>query len=87
MSEEQAELRKKEIEDMLASEEQIAKEMEMDACPYCGKLTKTFQYIVMMPAPFGWVECCGCGMVFCPSSIRKQKLANMRTAKSSIVTA
>jgi hypothetical protein len=81
MSEEQSEIRKKEIEDMLAKEEQIAKEMETDACPHCGKLTKTFQYLVFMPSPFGWLECPGCGMVFCPASLRKTKLNNMKRAQ------
>ena len=86
MSEEQSETRKKEIEKMLDQEEQIAKDMETDACPYCTKLTSTFEYVVMLPAPFGWVECPGCGIVFCPSSIRKQKLDNMKKARSSIIT-
>lgn len=85
MSGEMAETRKKEIEDMLTKEEQVAREMETDACPYCTKLTSTFEYMVMLPAPFGWIECTGCGMVFCPSSIRKQKLENMGKAKSPII--
>jgi hypothetical protein len=87
MSMEIAEKRKKEIEDMLAKEEQIAKEMETDACPYCSKLTSTFQYLVMLPAPFGWLECTGCGTVFCPPSLRKQKLENMRKAAQVITPA
>jgi len=49
--------------------------MENDTCPKCGKFTKTFEYVIMFPAPFGWIECPGCGTVFSPTSIRKQKLA------------
>lgn len=85
MSEEMSEIRRKEIEDLLAQEDRIAKDMETDACPYCAKLTSTFEYVVMMPSPFGWIECPGCGMIFCPSSIRKTKLKNIKKARSSVV--
>ncbi len=86
MSEEMAEKKKKEIEELQAAEAKVAEEMKNDKCPYCGKYTSTFDYVVMFPAPFGWLECTGCGAVFCPDSIRKQKIEHERK-KNVIVQA
>lgn len=51
----------------------MEKEAETAVCPACSKLISTFEYLVMLPG-FGWVECPGCGHIFCPSYIRKRKL-------------
>ena len=84
MSEEQSELRKKEIEELVAEDERMVQEMDKDTCPYCSRLTKTFEYIAFFPQ-FGWLECTGCGVVFCPPSLRRRKLENMQKARPSIV--
>ena len=81
MSNEQAEKKKKEIENLTVEEEQIMQEMDKDNCPNCGKFTKTFDYVVLLPPPYGWVECPGCGTVFCPPSIRRQKLKTSNDIK------
>jgi len=78
MSEEVAEQKKKEIEELEVREAQIANEIGRDSCPLCGRLAKDFEYLVMMPPPFGWLECPGCGCVFCPSSLRKEKLQGVK---------
>lgn len=84
MSKEISELRKQEIEKMIVEEEQMAKEMENDTCCYCGKPTKTFEYITFFPQ-MGWLECPGCGNVFCPNSIRKRKIDKMNQTNHPIV--
>jgi len=85
MSEVMAEKKKKELEELEAEELRVATEMEKDACPHCGKLTKTFDYVVMFPAPFGWLECTGCGTVFCPDSIRRQKIEQHKGGQEQLV--
>jgi hypothetical protein len=44
-----------------------------DKCPTCNTLTNEFKYISMLPQ-LGWLECTTCGTVFCPESIRTQKI-------------
>lgn len=73
MSEEMARKKKEELEALAAEELRIAADMEKDQCPHCGKFTKTFDYVIMFPAPFGWIECTDCGTVFSPKSIQNQK--------------
>ena len=87
MSEEMAEKRRKEIEEMQAEEQAILEEMKGDHCPNCKLFTSQFSYVIMFPAPFGWLECPGCGVVFSPQSIRKQKqkLGHTRPISSIII--
>jgi hypothetical protein len=74
MSEEMARRKREEAEALAAEEARLIASMEKDCCPKCGKFTKTFEYVMMFPAPFGWIECPACGTVFSPESIRAQKL-------------
>lgn len=83
MSEEMAKKKKEEIEEIEKQETSDQAELERDKCPYCGKLFNTFEYVTMLPPPFFWMECPGCGMVFCPDSIRKRKLQMGVSAKPS----
>ncbi len=85
MSEEQSEIKKKEIEELEKTEKRILEDMDADACPYCNRLTKTFEYLTLLPSPFGWLECPGCGMIFCPASIRRQKLSHFPKPKDSVL--
>ena len=73
MSEEIAKKKKIEIEAIEADEEEMLKEAETASCPFCSKLISSFEYLLMLPG-YGWIECPGCGHVFCPTYIRKRKL-------------
>ena len=44
-----------------------------DVCPHCLNKTSTFPYIIVDPVR-GWLECCSCGVVFSPLSLRKLKI-------------
>jgi hypothetical protein len=79
MSEEMAEKKKREIEIAEADAAEMMKEAETAVCEHCGKLISSFEYLVMLPS-FGWVECPGCGGIFCPSYIRKRKLQRIGEA-------
>lgn len=80
MSQEMAEKKKQELENLALKEEEVKKEMENDKCPLCGSFTQDFAYIIMLPAPMGWLECPNCGTVFCPESLRRRKLTTKRTS-------
>jgi hypothetical protein len=75
MSQDQAEKKKLEIE---AIENQAKRDKEMiegDACPTCGQRPGSYPYFSFLPSPYGWLECAACGTVYCPKSLRGQKLA------------
>ena len=78
MSEEMAAKKRNEIEQIESTEKQLLEEMSRDCCPRCGLLTNDFAYFVILPPPFGWVECPKCGTIFSPLSIRKVKLEEGR---------
>lgn len=73
MSEKMAEKKKREVEELEAHNAELMKLADTAACTHCGKLISSFEYLVLLPG-FGWVECPGCGIVFCPTYVREDKL-------------
>ena len=69
-----AERKKEEIESFEKQEMDDEKKIRHDACPVCGSPTTSFPYVAFLPSPYGWLECPMCGTVFCPKSIRAQKV-------------
>jgi len=78
MDEETKEQKKKETEEFVAKQEVEAQteleELAKDHCPICKERIFNFPYNAILPYPFLWIECPKCGMVFCPTSIRRRKL-------------
>jgi len=74
MSEAIAELKKREIEELEKSEKEDMDAQEKDRCPNCGQKTATFKFINAALLPYGLLECNCCGVVFCPESMRIEKM-------------
>lgn len=81
MSEELAEKKKAEIEALERQEAMDEKLLKGDICPICGTSPTKYPYIAFLPNPYGWLECAACGIIYCPKSLRDQKIA---FAKSKI---
>lgn len=82
MSDEMADKKKQdeeEIERQLKEEEEA---MKSDVCPHCLQSVTTYPYVVTFPI-LGWVECAACGVIFSPKSIRNLK---KKKAESKIIT-
>ncbi len=78
MSKETLEKKKEEIEGFEKQEKEDMEKIRHDACPLCGLPTVKFPYISFIPTPYGWLECPSCGTVFCPKSLRDQKIKNVK---------
>jgi hypothetical protein len=80
MSQEQAEKKKQDLEEIEAKTRKDMKDILSDRCPGCHTAVIDFVYfnMALMPAPFGWIECSNCGTVFCPESLRKQKVTRLK---------
>jgi hypothetical protein len=74
MSNEMALKKKEEIENLQNREQEDRKLIAGDICPVCGMRPTSYPYICFLPNPYGWVECASCGTIFCPKSIRDQKV-------------
>jgi hypothetical protein len=74
MSEELAEKKKEEIEAIEKQGNEDKKRIEGDICPLCGQKPTSYPYICFLPSPYGWLECVACGLIYCPKSIRDQKI-------------
>ena len=74
MSELMAEKKKEEIEALENQTNTDKKRIEGDACPVCGQKPTSYPYICFLPSPYGWLECVSCGTIFCPRSLRSQKI-------------
>ena len=70
-----------EMEAMAKDEDQAREDqdaMKKDKCPNCGTPTSQFAYLDgRVLQLFGWVECPICGVVFCPESVRMEKMKQM----------
>jgi len=69
---------KKLAEEEAAKKEKEALEVDLkdakdDICPHCLQSVSSFPYINFHPV-LGWLECCSCGIVFSPKSIRNIKI-------------
>ena len=69
-------------EEAVAKAKKVLEDRKKDACPSCNALVAEFPYM-MADVTRGWIECCYCGRVFSPKSIRDMK---KEKAKSRIVT-
>lgn len=74
MSETIAEKKQQEIEEFERSEKEDFEAICKDVCPGCGFNTVQFKYINAALLQFGLLECTRCGTVFCPESMRMEKL-------------
>jgi predicted RNA-binding Zn-ribbon protein involved in translation (DUF1610 family) len=83
MSVEQAEKKKAEIAAVDHQEKKDIQDILKDVCPNCGTRVVDFSYFntALMAAPFGWIECPNCGVVFCPESLRHQKISRLGGVK------
>lgn len=87
MSEEVAQKKKEEIEFVEKQDMSDKERIQGDLCPVCGQRPTSYPYIQFLPSPFGWLECASCGTIYCPLSIRKQKIdaAKHSVAKPQMV--
>lgn len=83
MSENMSERKKEEIENFEKQEKDDMERVKHDVCPLCGLPTVKFPYISFLQPPYGWLECPACGTIFCPRSIRDQKIAKVKEAFGS----
>ena len=83
----ETELEKKELNEQAKEQDQEDRlRIKDDRCPHCGADTIDFPYTMFDPLR-GWLECCVCGVVFSPLSVRRQKLdhANARIKVPKLV--
>ncbi len=73
-----SEHKKDEIEGFEKQEKDDMSKIRKDICAVCGLQTVKFPYIAFLQAPYGWLECHSCGTIFCPKSLRDQKLEKAR---------
>jgi len=74
MSEEMAEKKRKDIEEFEKQQKEGEARIPEARCPHCGTPMSSFPYLMGLQ-DLGWIECAACGVVFCPTYVREQKIA------------
>ena len=79
MSEEMAEKRERELAEFKLREEKDLVDRSKDLCPNCGTQTSKFLYLnKFLLTSLGLMECTSCGVVFCPESLRTEKIRHIQ---------